>query len=103
MEGSRVASGCMSCGLDDDGQRSHSKNLIYTVEVSCALQRHEKAIRLAIFNQATQCSIVNVVFIDKSVFETALEMRDDVKFALHSGFTDSLAIVQKMGCLNYDY
>ena len=30
-------------------------------------------------------------------------MRDEVKFALHSGFTDSLAIVQKMGCLNYDY
>ena len=103
MEGSRVASGCMSYGLDDDGQAPHTRNLIYTVEVSCALKRHEKAVRLSMFNQVTKCSIVNVVFIDKSVFENALEMRDEVKFALRSGFTDSLAIVQKMGCLNYDY
>jgi len=103
MEGSRVASGCMSYGLDDDGQSSHTRNLIYTVEVSCALKRHEKAVRLSMFNQVTKCSIVNVVFIDKSVFEKELEMRDEIKFALRSGFTDSLAIVQKMGCLNYDY
>ena len=103
MEGSRVASGCMSYGLDDDGQSSHTRNLIYTVEVSCALKRHEKAVRLSMFNQVTKCSIVNVVFIDRSVFEKELEMRDEVKFALRSGFTDSLAIVQKMGCLNYDY
>ena len=93
MEGSRVASGCMSYGLDDDGKSSHTKNLIYTIEVSCALQRNEKAIRFSMFNQATQCSIVNVVFIDGSVFERDLEMREEVKFALHSGFTDSLAIV----------
>lgn len=69
MEGSRVASGCMSYGPDDEGQSSQTKNLIYTVEVACALKRHEKAIRLSMFNQASKCSIVNVVFVDKSVFE----------------------------------
>jgi len=30
-------------------------------------------------------------------------MRPDIEFAIRSGFTDSLAIVQKMSCLNYDY
>ena len=105
MEGSRVASGCMSYELDEGNSNpsSHLKNLIYSVEISCALKRQEKAVRLSIYNQATKCSIVNVVFIDKSLFFNNLEMKDDVKFALKSGFSDSMAIVQKMTYLNYDY
>jgi len=30
-------------------------------------------------------------------------MKDEVKFAINSGFTDSMAVIQKMSCLNYDF
>jgi len=30
-------------------------------------------------------------------------MREEVKFALNSGFTDSVAVVSKISYLNYDY
>lgn len=46
---------------------------------------------------------MNVVFIDKSVFVRDLEMKDDVRFAMKSGYSDSMAIIQKMTYLNYDF
>jgi len=103
MEGSRVVSGCISYGPGEEGSRSHLKNLIYTVEVACALNREEKAIRVSLYDQATRSSFMNVVFVDRSLFEQGQSMTDEVGFALRSGFTDSLAIVQKIACLNHDY
>jgi|TARA_B110000285_G_C15048121_1_gene575464 hypothetical protein len=53
MEGSRMATGCLSYGTVDDGLASHAKNLIYTVEVSSARSRKERAIRFSLYNQAS--------------------------------------------------
>lgn len=106
MEGSRVVSGCFASGLHmgDSNISGHLKNLIYTVEVACGRNLGEKAIRFAIFDQKTQQSLVNVLFADKSLLERdQMTVLEDARFAIRSGFADSLAIVQKMSCLNYDY
>lgn len=113
MEGSRVVSGCIWPDLDglsqasERGNQEHRKDvLIYTVEIACALKRQERAIRFSIFDQAIESPLVNVVFIDKAIFDDRIdrmEMKPATEFAIKSGFTDSLAIIQKMTCLNYDY
>lgn len=100
MEGSRVVSGCISPGLDG-GTRKNI--LLYTVEIACALKRKERAIRVSIFDQVVESPLISIAFIDKAIYEDRMEMRPDIEFAIRSGFTDSLAIVQKMSCLNYDY
>ena len=82
---------------------SHKKNYIYTVEAACATNRQEKAIRISLFNQTDNFSIVEVVFADRSLFEMGIEIKEELKFALYSGFKDSMAIVQKMACLDKDY
>jgi len=53
MEGSRIVTGCLSFGSVDDGLASHIKNIIYTVEISCALNKKEKVIRFTLYNQVT--------------------------------------------------
>lgn len=108
MEGSRIVSGCMAmlgAKADLDGVASHEKNLIYTVEVVCATERHEKAVRFTLYHQGEECPLLGVVFADRSVFESERDLvpSDTVAFAIKSGFTDSLPAVRKMSCLNYDY
>ena len=76
------------------------------MEIACALKRRERAIRFSIFDQVIESPLVSVVFIDKAIFDDRIdrmEMKAATEFAIKSGFTDSLAIVQKMTCLNYDY
>jgi len=107
MEGSRVVSGCLASGLHagDSSVNSHLKNLLYTVEIACATQVKQTALRFSLFDQSVERQILNVVFIDQSIFERPLStsMADDVKLNLYSGFKDSQAIVQKMSCFNYDF
>jgi hypothetical protein len=69
MEGSRIVCGCMSIGHQNDGLGTHNKNLIYTFEVCCGLNRREKAIRFSLFNQVDKRAILNVVFADKAMFD----------------------------------
>ena len=45
--------------------------------------------------------MISVVFADYTLFEKRNEA--DTKFAIKSGFADSMAILQKMSCLNYDF
>lgn len=103
MEGSRVVSGCIQPNLDGGSRKNV---LLYTVEIACALKHRERAIRFSLFDQVIESPLVSVVFIDKAIFDDRIdrmEMKPDTAFAIKSGFTDSLAIVQKMTCLNYDY
>lgn len=97
MEGSRVVAGCFISGLHSDNFTiaSHLKNLIYTVEIACANKKNERAIRVSVFDQATEMTLLSVVFIDNSLFDKPrdLLLREDIKFAVKSGFTDSLAIL----------
>lgn len=106
-EGSRIVSGCFASGLHEGVMTvsSHLKNMFYTVEVACATQDTEKAVRFTIFDQAKEATILSMTFLDSSLLEREreLHLREEVKFAVRSGFTDSVAIVQKMSCLNYDY
>ena len=81
-----MATGCLSFGTVDDGLASHSKNLIYTVEVSSAKSRKERAIRFSLFNQAAQRSILNVIFIDSTLYEVSGQIRAETEFALLAGF-----------------
>jgi hypothetical protein len=50
MEGSKLNSGFMAFGKEENGQPSPLMNLIYTIEVSCARNRSEKAIRISFYN-----------------------------------------------------
>ena len=97
MEGSRVVSGCLASGLHEGDAtiNSHLKNLIYTVEIACATEAKQTALRFSLYDQSTETQIINVVFIDQSIFEraTSRNMTDDVKLNLYSGFKDSQAIV----------
>jgi hypothetical protein len=95
----------MSSGTDLDGLPSHEKNLIYTIEVACAIERKEKAVRVSIFNQLDKSPLISVLFIDKSVFTSDREllMQEMTSFGIRSGFTDSLAVISKMACLNFDF
>ena len=70
-----MATGCLSYGTVDDGLASHAKNLIYTVEVSSARNRKERAIRFSLYSQVAQRAILNVVFIDSTLYETSGGMR----------------------------
>ena len=98
-----MVTGCLSFGAVDDGLASHVKNIIYTVEVSCALNKREKVIRFTLYNQAAQRSILNVVFIDSALYDNNNIMRGETEYALLAGFQHSMAILQQMSCLNYDY
>ena len=98
-----MATGCLSYGTVDDGLASHAKNLIYTVEVSSARSRKERAIRFSLYNQASLRCVLNVVFIDSTLYEAAGNMRAETEFALLAGFQHSMAILQQMSCLNYDF
>jgi|TARA_B110000285_G_C15048121_1_gene575465 choline dehydrogenase-like flavoprotein len=44
-----------------------------------------------------------VVFIDSTLYEAAGNMRAETEFALLAGFQHSMAILQQMSCLNYDF
>ena len=83
MEGSKIVSGCIQSNSEvNDGLSSHKKNFIYTVEVACATNRQEKAIRISLFNQTDNFSIVEVVFADRSLFDMGIDIKEELKFAL---------------------
>jgi hypothetical protein len=67
MEGSRIVSGAISYDFGLEEARIIDKNLIYTVEVSCALEREQKAYRVSLFDQAKQRTLINVVFLDEFI------------------------------------
>ena len=46
---------------------------------------------------------MNVVFIDSALYEASGNMRAETEFALLAGFQHSMAILQQMSCLNYDF
>lgn len=102
MEGSRIVSGAISYDFGQEDNRSMDKNLIYTIEVSCALEREQRAIRVSLYDQSKKKTIVNVVFMDEFLYGRQ-GMTPEVNFALRSGFTDSMAILQKISCLNPDF
>ena len=83
MEGSKIVSGCIQSNSEiNDGLSSHKKNFIYTIEVACATNRVEKAIRVSLFNQTDNFSIVEVLFADRTIFEMGIEVKEELKFAL---------------------
>jgi hypothetical protein len=44
------------------------------------------------------------VFADKRLVGPSGTITDDLsKFAINSGFNDSLAVIRKIGCLNFDH
>ena len=93
----------MCIGNQNDGLATHQKNLIYTVEIACALNRKEKAIRFTLYNQIEKRAILNVVFADNSMFERGINQRTDQEYSLKAGFQHSLPIVKQMSSLSYDY
>ena len=50
--------------------------------MACATNRNEKAIRISLFNQTDNFSIVEVVLADRSLFEMGIELKEELKFAL---------------------
>lgn len=105
MGGSRIVSGALSYDFGKEDNRSMDKNLIYTIEVSCALEREQRAIRVSLFDQSKKKTIVNVVFMDELLYGRVFGREEDIPVAraLASGFTDSMAILQKISCLNPDF
>jgi len=59
----------MCIGSENDGLGTHQKNLLYTVEICCGLNKREKAIRFTLFNQVEKRAILNVVLADSTMFD----------------------------------
>ena len=51
MEGSRLLAGCIGWGVEDETLPSHLKNLVYTIEIACATNHTQRAVRVTLFNQ----------------------------------------------------
>ena len=77
MEGSRIVCGSMQIGDDKDGLGTHKKNLLYTIEICCGLNKREKAVRFTLFNQVEQRAILNVVLADSAMFDRGVCQRTD--------------------------
>ena len=87
-----MVSGIISYDFGDEEFRSINKNLIYTVEISCALEREQRAIRVTLYDQVKMRTIISVVFMDQSLYSRD-SLAPDINFGIKSGFVDSIAIL----------